>query len=447
VVVVGGGLAGLSAGLACADAGARVTLVESRGRLGGATFSFPRDGLVADNGQHVFLRCCTAYRGFLDRIGSSGRVKMQRRMAIPVAAPGGPVAWIRRSSLPAPLHLGGSLLTYRHLTAPARVRAMGASLALRRLDPEDPALDEISFGRWLAGQGQHADAIRALWDLFALPTLNLHAGDASLALAAMVFRTGLLTDRGAADVGWSRVPLSELHGDPAGRALERAGGRVLLGTAARRVRPGVRGWTVDTDGGPVEADAVIVAVPHDRAAELLPPGVSPAQDRWTSLGFSPIVNVHVLYDRPVLRMPFVAGIGSPVQWAFDRSEGSGVERGRYVAVSVSGADAEIAERSAELRDRFVAALRELLPAARPARVERCFVTREPRATIRQSPGVGRLRPPQRTNRWGLALAGAWTATGWPATMESAVRSGRSAAGEVLDDLVRPGAGQLAGVGS
>src|SRR5207248_289350 len=158
--------------------------------------------------------------------------------------------------------------------------------------------------------------------------------------------------------------------------------------------------------------------------------------RWDRLGFSPIVNIHVVYDRPVMRFPFLAGIHSPVQWAFDRGEASGVPPGRYVAVSISGADAEIDERVDALRRRFVPALSALLPAARSAGVERFFVTREPHATIRQRPGVGSLRPTQRTRFPGLALAGAWTDTGWPATMESAVRSGVAAARAVLADLGR-----------
>jgi squalene-associated FAD-dependent desaturase len=432
VVVVGGGLAGLAAALACADAGAAVTLLEARPRLGGATFSFRRDGLTVDNGQHVFLRCCTAYRGFLRRIGSEGRVVLQRRMAIPVVAPGGRVSWLRRSALPAPLHLARSLATYRHLTLNARSRAGLTALALRRLDPADPALDRISFGAWLRARREPVGAIEALWELIALPTLNLRADGASLALAAMVFRTGLLTDSAAADVGYARVPLSELHGEPAARALERTGARVHLRAAVRAVAPGEDGeWRVRLDDGTVDADAVVVAVPHDRAKAMLPPGATPTQRRWDAIGFSPIVNVHVLYDRPVMTAPFVAGIRSPVQWAFDRGAVTGAPPGRFLAVSISGAHAEIDERVETLRVRFLPALAEILPAARGAGVDRFFVTREPRATIRQEPGVGALRPPQQTNLPGLALAGAWTDTGWPATMESAVRSGLAAAREVL----------------
>jgi squalene-associated FAD-dependent desaturase len=434
VVVIGGGLAGLSAALTCADAGARVTLLEARPRLGGATFSFERDGLVVDNGQHVFLRCCTAYRSFLRRIGSDGLVRMQPRLEIPVRSPSGRSGILRRSDLPSPLHLAGALARYPFLTAAERMRAVPVAAALARMDPDDPALDRRTFGDWLADHGQTPNAVAALWNLIALPALNVSAGDASLALAVKVFRTGLLSSRDGADIGAPTVPLSRLHGDAASRALARAGADVHIRRPVRRIGVDVApggGFVVETDAGPVEASAVVLAVPHDAASPLLPPGAVPDGARLTELGVSPIVNVHVVYDRPVMDCPFVAGLDTPVQWAFDRTGPSGLDRGQYVAISVSGADREVEERTEDLRDRFLPALADLFPAARTATVERFFVTRERAATIRHAPGTRALRPSARTRIPGLFLAGAWTDTGWPATMEGAVRSGVVAAREAL----------------
>jgi uncharacterized protein with NAD-binding domain and iron-sulfur cluster len=173
VAIVGGGLAGIAAALDCADEGAEVTLLEVRPRLGGAAYSFERDGLRLDNGQHVFLRCCTEYIALLERLGSRELTTLQPRLDIPVLAPGGPIGRLRRSGLPAPLHLAGTLARYAHLTPADRARAVRAALALRRLDLEDPRLDEQSFGAWLTRHGQRPAAIEALWELIARPTLNL----------------------------------------------------------------------------------------------------------------------------------------------------------------------------------------------------------------------------------------------------------------------------------
>jgi squalene-associated FAD-dependent desaturase len=443
VVVVGGGLAGLAAALSCADGGARVTLLEARPRLGGATFSFQREGLRVDNGQHVFLRCCVAYLRFLDRVGARGRTVLQDRMAIPVLSPGRSPQWLRRTAWPAPLHLAGSLSRYAFLRPAERGRAMWAALALARMDPRDPQLDRRTFGSWLASRGQSPAAVDALWNLITLPTLNLPADQASLALAVKVFRTGLLERRDAADIGYARAPLSDVHAEPAARALSEAGAEIRLRAAVRRIEPRAKeldgtgtGFQVETEVDRLEADAVVVATPHDRAAELLPAGALPDPSGLASLGSSPIVNVHVVYDRRVMEVPFAAGLGSPVQWVFDRTEQSGLDHGQYLAVSISGADREIVEPTTDLRERFLPALASLFPRAREATVERFFVTREPHATFRQAPGSGALRPGARTGVPGLFLAGAWTDTGWPATMEGAVRSGFAAAREALVSVGR-----------
>jgi len=433
VVVVGGGLAGISAALECADGGAQVTLLEARSRLGGATFSIEREGLWLDNGQHVFLRCCTAYTDFLGRLGVRDDVTLQSRLDIAVLRPGGRVSRLRRSSLPAPLHLAGSIARFAPLPPADRVRLGPAILALRRLRLDDPSLDETTFGAWLTAHGQRPAAVAALWDLITLPTVNLPAEQASLALAAKVFQTGLLERADAADVGYARVPLQRVHGDAAARALAAAGVDVQL-----RARVGSlgAGTTVTWSGGSIDADTVILAVPHDDVAELLPrealaPGFEPAR-----LGASPIVNLHVVFDRRVTDLPFAAAVQSPVQWVFDRTASSGLERGQLLAVSLSGAD-EYAERTIEeLRAEFVPALRDLFPAARAAEVVSFFVTREPRATFRGVPGTAAHRPGPVTRTPGLYLAGAWTDTGWPATMEGAVRSGLAAARQALGARTR-----------
>ncbi|WP_406176016.1 hydroxysqualene dehydroxylase HpnE [Streptomyces sp. NBC_00996] len=441
-VVVGGGLAGITAALALADAGVRVTLLEGRPRLGGLAFSFQRGDLTVDNGQHVYLRCCTAYRWFLDRVDGASLAPLQDRLDVPVldaeAKPGRRLGRIGRTALPVPLHLARSLATYQHLSLAERAKVGRAALALKGLDLTDPALDAQNFGSWLAQHGQSERAVEALWDLVGVATLNAVASDASLGLAAMVFKTGLLSDPGAADIGWARVPLGELHDTLARKALDSAGVRTEVRTRVTSISPNENGrWSVQVPGESVEADAVVLAVPQRETHDLLPQGALDAPERLLEIGTAPILNVHVVYDRKVLSRPFFAALGSPVQWVFDRTEASGLREGQYVALSQSAAQDEIDEPVSVLRERYLPELERLLPAARGAQVKDFFVTRERTATFAPTPGVGRLRPGARTKAPGLYLAGSWTATGWPATMESAVRSGVSAAGAALGALGRP----------
>jgi hypothetical protein len=278
-----------------------------------------------------------------------------------------------------------------------------------------------------------------LWDLIALPTLNVPAEQASLALAAFVFRTGLLSGAAAGDIGFHRGTLQQIVGAPAERALATAGVQVRLGWRAERLTYDRRAPTPadDTPDGPFElqgngetltGEAAIVALPHNRAggliAELLPRQAQAAQE----LGSSPIVNIHVVYDRAVTELPFAAGVGTPVQYFFDRTDAAGAPAGcQYLAVSLSGAEREMELSAPQLRERYEQAIAELLPRARGAQIERFHLTREHAATFRAAPGQGALRAQAETEIPGLALAGAWTATGWPATLEGAVMSGHAAA--------------------
>ncbi|WP_335984174.1 hydroxysqualene dehydroxylase HpnE [Streptomyces sp. CA2R106] len=460
-VVVGGGLAGVTAALALADAGVRVTLTEARPRLGGLAFSFKRGELTVDNGQHVFLRCCTAYQWFLDRIAARDLVTLQDRLDVPVHDPrSGKTGRIGRVALPVPLHLAPSLLRYPHLSVAERASVGRAALALRGLDLKDPALDGINFGEWLAARGQSARTIEALWDLVGVATLNATSDQSSLALAAKVFKTGLLSEPGAADIGWAAAPLGDLHDGRARAALDAAGVRVLLraratgltarpqdgapaagGEEARDVAHA--GWCVDVETGPgrgeqLTAGTVVLAVPQQETHELLPAGALEQPEKLLRIGTAPILNVHVIYDRQVLRQPFMAAIGSPVQWVFDRTASSGLTGGgQYVALSQSAVQDEIDLPVAELRRRYLPELERVLPATRGAAVRDFFVTRERTATFAPTPGVGALRPGPATRAPGLYLAGAWTATGWPATMEGAVRSGLHASRQALSALGLP----------
>lgn len=437
LVVIGGGLAGMSAALVAADAGCEVTLIERRRRLGGLTWSFERNGRWFDNGQHVFMRCCTEYRGFLERLGMSGSVTLQPRLDVPVLAPGGTRASIRRSGLPAPLHLAAAIARYRHLSVADRGRLVRAILALQKLDPEDPELDNVTFGEFLAGHGQSPRAMAVLWNLIVLPTLNVPAERASLSLAVKVFRTGLLDTADGGDMGWSNVPLGRLHGDAGERALSLAGVEMVFGTAVDQISPGGDGFMITAGARSLEAKAVVVATPPPVTTGLVPPAAGLPD--LSGLGTSPIVNVHLVLDRQVTDLPFAAGVDSPVQFVFDRtgSSGSGPSgsgRGQYLAVSLSAADAYIGQPKDDLIRTFFEAVGELFPKAREAVLVDAVVTRERAATFAAVAGSRRFRPPAATGVPGLVVAGAWCDSGWPATMEGAVRSGRAAAREAIEAI-------------
>ena len=477
VLVIGGGLAGISAAVQLREAGIAVTLLEARPWLGGATCSFSRGDLVIDNGQHVFLRCCTAYQELLARLGMTGSVSMQERFDVTVLTPGRQ-ARLRRSSLPAPLHLTGALARYGLLTPAERLKAGRAVLGMRMADPASPGLDDQRLGDWLGSRWQGERARRRLWDLFIISTLNIDGDEASAGLAATVIKTALLGRKDAADIGISSIPLGELHGKAAARLLSRLGADVRLGVKAVAIERGpdgafaVRAVAAGDDadrrlvpaggqdsqaavppppgpaaspaaaapppaaaaGGVLTADAVVLAVPSWVATNLAPTGLGSMPAGWADLGVSPIVNVHVHYDRRVTRLPFAAALESPVQWVFDKTRAAGVTTGQYLAVSLSAADSYVDVPAARLREQFLPALEQLFPAAADASVLDFFVTRERRATFRQVPGSGRLRPGAGTSVPGLALAGAWTDTGWPDTMEGAVRSGQNAAERIITEL-------------
>ena len=408
-VVVGGGLAGLTAALELVDAGREVTLLEARPTLGGAVQTLPaRAGDPApppDNGQHVALGCCTAYLAFLDRVGQAGTVRREP-LALPVVGEDGRVSVIGRGA--------SALLRYGHISVAERLAVARAARRIGRLDPEEH--DGESFAELLRRLGQSERAIDRFWDVFVRPALNLPAAEASAALGIFTVQTALLAGGGASDLVLPAAPLGAMHGDAAGEALLRAGARVR--TRARVTALDGRA-AVLADGERVEGDSFVVAVPPAEGARLLGEPAPPLED-------SPIVSVHLLFDRPLLRPRLAALVGSPAHWVFDRGRLTGhePERGQYLTVVASGAPDVATTRGRELVDLMAGEL-----TARLGRADLVWsrVSREPAATFAGRPGTASARPGPETSRANVARAGAWTKTGWPATMESAVRSGIEAA--------------------
>ena len=449
VVVIGGGLAGISAAIDLADAGRAVTLLEGRPWLGGATCSFIRRGLTIDNGQHAFLRCCTAYRELLVRLGVGSSCAIQDRLDLTVldgTALGRPAqARLRRSALPAPAHLAGALARYRFLSGPERLRVAAAAVALQFTEPGSGA-GPASLAGWLDRHRQDERTRAQLWDWLCVTALNVAPEHADLALAASAIRTAVLAGRDHADIGVPSVPLSGLHSAPAFALLGRLGVTIRLGVRAAAVHQApAGGYRVslgpartgsDSEPGPqspdIRADAVVLAVPPSEAAALVPTALAGEAARWSLLRPSPMVSVHVSYGSRVTELPFAAIVGAPVRWVIDKSAAAGLPAGQYLAASIPAAADYVDMPAAQVRERILPVLERVFPAAADASIEDCFVTRERRATIRHEPGTQRLRPA--IGLPGLAVAGAWTDTGWPDTMEGAVRSGRSAARRLIAGL-------------
>jgi hydroxysqualene dehydroxylase len=400
VAVVGGGLAGLAAALDLVDAGVDVTVHESRPTLGGAVQTLPeREGdpqPPPDNGQHIGLGCFTEYLRFLDRIGEGGSV-LRKRLALPVLD-----EQARRADISPSL---SGLLRYGHLPVRDRLRL---PLTLTRLRSAQTRRRE-TFGDVLRRVGEDAVSITRFWDVFIRPALNLRADEVDAEAGLFTVRTALLGRRANSDLVLPLKPLGWMHGDAAGRVL---GDRVRLDERVEAL-------------GDLDADAIVVAVPPAESARLL-------GEPDPGLESSPIVSVHLLFDRPILNVPLAALLGSDAHWVFDRGALTGhpaPDGGQYLTVVASGVPELMDVRGRELVDRMAAQLTERLGTAE---LVWSRVSREPYATIALRPGV--VRPGVETRQPNVVCAGAWTDTGWPATMESAVRSGRAAAQHLLSKV-------------
>jgi hydroxysqualene dehydroxylase len=397
VAVVGGGLAGLAAALDLADAGQEVTLYEARPTLGGAVQTLPeREGdpePPPDNGQHIALGCFTEYLRFLDRIGEGGSY-LRTRLGLPVFGENGRAATIA-PSLPA-------LLRYSHVPLRDRARLPVTTLRLRSAHSHP----NETFGQLLRRMGETDTSIECFWDVFIRPALNLPADEVDAAAGLFTVRTALLGPRGNSDLILPTKPLGWMHGDAAGRAL---GDQVRL---ERRVE------TLDE----LDADAIVLAVPPRESARLLGEPEPVLED-------SPIVSVHLWFDEPILDVPLAALLGTDAHWVFDRGRLLGRAPravGQYLTVVSSGVPELLEVRGRALVERIAGQLTERLG---EAELLWSRVSREPYATIALRPGVS--RPGVETARPNVARAGTWTDTGWPATMESAIRSGRRAAQHIL----------------
>ena len=410
--MVGGGLAGLAATAKLGAAGYVVDLHEARSFLGGRAASIkqtPSDPLSAriDNCQHVLLRCCTSLLDFYQRLGVRNKIVFHREIHLVTAD--GTHDTIRADRLPVPLHLLRSLLRMRAFGWADKLSIARCLLAIKRLQPGlDP--DSITFARWLEGMGATKASVRRFWRPFVVSTLNEEPGRAAAGAAMHVFREGLLGSATSCHLGVPGVPLTELY-DAALTGRFGPTVRLHLGSRVRHIDP-----------QSTEADYYVCAVPFDRVARLVPAlKIGKGLEAFEN---SPIAGIHLWFDRPITDLPHAMLVDGDLQWIFHKGGG-------YYLGVVSAARELLRSKHDDIVASAVRQLRQAFPLARAAVLEQSRVIKETRATYSAKPGLERVRPGPVTAIPNVFLAGDWTATGWPATMEGAVRSGYNAAEAIL----------------
>jgi squalene-associated FAD-dependent desaturase len=443
VIVIGGGLAGLSAGVALAEAGWRVRLFEQRPFLGGRATSYVLpDGEHVDNCQHVTLGCCTNLEDFYRRVGSAGKIKFFDRLVF--QDPQGRIGEMQAGILPAPFHMTGSFAGFAPLSFADKRSIAWAMLDILRGKGRTADLDQpggISMLEWLKRRKQTTGAIERFWRVVLVSALDEELDRTDARFGVDVFWKGFLSNRTGYRMGVPSVPLAELY-DGCKTEIEKRGGEVNLRMPVRAIHlsnGAVSG--VEFDGGRQEtADVYVFALPHPAMAELASDEMKRLEPRLAELekiGVAPITGVHFWFDREVMSEPFVTLLDTTTQWIFNKTalygsaNGTGKEKGQYLQLVISASYGLLQKPRQEIIDLCLKEVQQVLPAARDAKLLKATVIKEAAATFSPQPGVNRWRPTQETKIRGMFLAGDWTATGWPATMEGAVRSGYLSAEAVL----------------
>ncbi len=436
VAIAGGGLAGLAAGCALADAGFRVTVFERRPFLGGRASSYqhPGTGEIVDNCQHVLLGCCTNLIDFYRRTGVENRIRWYDNLTF--LEPGGRASVIGPSALPAPLHTSLAFLRAACLNLSDK---LSISRAMMALAPALPADRGQSFLDWLHQHGQTAQAVERFWKTILVSALNEDLDRVSVPYAAQVVRESFLKSAAAGRMGVPTVPLTDLY-SAAGEYIRGRGGEIRLRAGVESFEAHSAGVTVVANEERLIFDYLLLAVPFDGIARLLPdtPEAAPLAAKLGHFTTSPITGIHLWFDREISDLDHAVLLDRTIQWMFHKSrliEGREKGSGSYVELVVSCSRSLVEKSKTEIVEMAVREVQEFFPEARAAKLVKSTVIKEVNATYSPGPGMDQYRPGSSTGWPRVFLAGDWTATGWPATMEGAVRSGYLAA-EVLSGAAK-----------
>jgi len=438
VGIVGGGIAGLAAGCALVDSGFRVTVFERRPFVGGRASSYehPGTGETVDNCQHVLLGCCTNLLDFYGRIRVSDKIQWFDRLTF--IQPGGRRSEISPSGLPAPFHASLSFLRASSLSWPDKIGISRAMLALMGPLPDDSSK---SFADWLREHRQTPKAIDRFWKAILVSAINEDLDRISVRYGAQVFRESFLKSAEAGRMGVPTVPLSDLYSE-AIAYMERRDGKVHLRTSVEGLISEQDSVVLQPTGAAERFDFVVLAVPHNALGKLLPSQNGSAEAsahlhaQIAKLESSPITGIHLWFDREITELPHAVLLDRTIQWMFQKSklqpQRQGPEQeGSYVELVVSSSKSLVTMGRQEIVDLGLRELAEFFPVVRDAQLLKATVVKEVHATYSAQPGSDSNRPCSRTPWPRILLAGDWTATGWPATMEGAVRSGYRAAEELM----------------
>ncbi len=454
VAIVGGGLAGLAAACALSECNFRVTLFERRPYLGGRASSYehPGTGEVVDNCQHVLFKLCTNLIAFYKQIGVDDKIRWFDSMTF--IEPGGRRSELKPSFLPAPFQVAPSFLGFKFLNAWDKVMLLRGLAVLIATHPKD---DGISFQEWLHRHHQTHNAIERFWKPILVSALSEDMDRIAVPYAAQVVRESMKSGE-ARVMGVPRVPLTELY-NAAKDYISNHGGSVRLRNSVQSFLPTEKGARLRVQDSEEEFDYAILAVPFDSLAKLLPdsPGSRDLREKLSHFETAPITGVHLWFDRQITDLPHAVLLDRTIQWMFHKSMllektsagnsnrgNSGESRDRpggecpsYVELVISASKSLIEKSRQEIIDLALGELYEFFPAAREATLVKATVVKEVNATFSPKPGIDRHRPPSQSPWPHVFLAGDWTATGWPATMEGAVRSGYIAAAEITKKIGMP----------